>query len=227
MTGAGPRLAAVPGFRNEEKGRSPLAHLLHELNQPLTGLQCSMELAVAGPRPSDHYVRTLREGLELVSRMRDLVEALREVVQARETQIGTFALFHLDSLVSEVAVELEPIAAAESVRLIVLNSTPLPVHSHRVRVQRLVFRTLDSILSLTRKQCEMQVATVQEEDHACLMVTSTGGSSTASLSPFSRPELGLLVAQAGWEAMGATWTLSTSGEDQNLVIRMPLASLSK
>ena len=51
MTGAGPRLAAVPGFRNEEKGRSPLAHLLHEFNQPLTGLQCSMELVVAGPRP--------------------------------------------------------------------------------------------------------------------------------------------------------------------------------
>ena len=83
-----------------------------------------MELAVAGPRPTDHYVRTLREGLELVSRMRDLVEAIREVVQTRETQTGAFALFRLDSLVSEVAVELEPIAAAEGVRLIVLNSTP-------------------------------------------------------------------------------------------------------
>ena len=165
--------------------------------------------------------------MELVSRMRDLVEALREVVQAQETQTGTFALFHLDSLVSEVAVELEPIAAAESVRLIVLNSTPLPVHSHRVRVQRLVFRTLDSILSLTRKQREMQVATVQEEDHACLMVTSTGGPAATSAAPFSRPELGLLVAQAGWEAMGATWSLRASGEDQNLVIRMPLAWLLK
>ena len=80
---------------------------------------------------------------------------------------------------SEVAVELEPIAAAEGVRLIVLNSTPLPVHSHRVRVQSLVFRTLDSILSLTRKKCEMRVATVYEEDYGCLIVTSTDGSAVA------------------------------------------------
>lgn len=227
MTSVGPRLATSPQFRDEERGRSPLAHLLHELNQPLTGLQCSMELAVAGPRPTDHYVRTLREGLELVSRMRDLVEAIREVVQTRETQTGAFALFRLDSLVSEVAVELEPIAAAEGVRLIVLNSTPLPVHSHRVRVQSLVFRTLDSILSLTRKKCEMRVATVYEEDYGCLIVTSTDGSAVAARSPFSRPELGLLVAQAGWEAMGATWTSTRTGEDQNLVIRMPLASFAK
>ena len=30
--------------------RSPLGQLLHALNQPLTGLQCSMEVALAVPR---------------------------------------------------------------------------------------------------------------------------------------------------------------------------------
>ena len=73
----------------------------------------------------------------------------------------------------------------------------------------------------------MRVATVYEEDYGCLIVTSTDGSAVAARSPFSRPELGLLVAQAGWEAMGATWTSTRTGEDQNLVIRMPLASFAK
>jgi len=226
MSSARPRLATSIRLRTKEKGRSPLAHLLHELNQPLTGLQCSMELAVAGPRPSDHYVRTLQEGLELVSRMRDLVEALREVMQTQEGQTGESALFRLDSLVNEVAAELEPIAVAQEVRLIVLTSTPVPVHSHRARVQDLVFRTLDSILSLARDNCEMHVATVQEEDHACLMVSSTADPA-GERPPFSRPELGLLVAQAGWEAMGATWSLTRTGEELNLVIRMLPASSSK
>jgi len=53
--------------------------LLHALNQPLTGLQCSLELALVSPRPAEQYVRTLREGLELTGRMRVLVQAVREL----------------------------------------------------------------------------------------------------------------------------------------------------
>ncbi len=49
MSGSGPQLAPVPGNDLLSKNRSPLAHLLHALNQPLTGLECSLELAVAGP----------------------------------------------------------------------------------------------------------------------------------------------------------------------------------
>jgi hypothetical protein len=181
-----------------------------------------MELAVAGPRPTDQYVRTLREGLELISRMRVLVEAVREVVQTQEAQTGTSALFRLDNLVSEVAMEVEPIAAAKGVRCVVLRSAPLPVHDHRSQVAGLVFRTLDSILSLARENSEMHVAIVPEDDHACLILSFNEGA-TPEQSPFSRPELGLLVAQAGWQAIGATWTSTRTGAEQNLVIRMPLA----
>ena len=60
-------------------GAARLAQLLHALNQPLTGLQCSMEVALAGPRTLEQYVQGLREGLVLTERMRALVEAIREV----------------------------------------------------------------------------------------------------------------------------------------------------
>jgi hypothetical protein len=42
-----------------------MEQLLHGLNQPLTGLQCSMEVALAAPRTVEYYTQRLREGLEL------------------------------------------------------------------------------------------------------------------------------------------------------------------
>ena len=72
---------ALASFGKLEKmdARGPLAQLLHALNQPLTGLQCSMEVALASPRTVEQYAQGLREGLELTERMRALVEAIREV----------------------------------------------------------------------------------------------------------------------------------------------------
>ena len=77
MSDAGTQVA--PLHASQPQGRSPLAHLLHALNQPLTGLQCSLELALASPRRREEYVRTLREGLQLIERMRILVEGVREL----------------------------------------------------------------------------------------------------------------------------------------------------
>src|SRR5277367_1520624 len=71
----------------EAKHRGALAYLLHALNQPLTGLQCSLELAVAGPRRPEQYVRTLQESLELTLRMRLLVEAIRELTDDQEASV--------------------------------------------------------------------------------------------------------------------------------------------
>src|ERR1700676_3753274 len=83
MSGAAPQLASPRATEILPRGRSPLAHLLHALNQPLTGLQCSMELALSGPRRPEECVRTLREGLELTERMRILVEAIRELTDSQ------------------------------------------------------------------------------------------------------------------------------------------------
>src|SRR5579863_8354522 len=66
--------------------RSPLQHLLHALNQPLTGLHCSLELALVGQRTPEQYVRALSEGLELAGRMSVLVGAIRELVETEEVR---------------------------------------------------------------------------------------------------------------------------------------------
>ncbi len=60
---------------------SLLSQLLHALNQPLTGLQCSLELALSIPRSPQQYADCLGSGLELTGRMRNLVGAIRALVE--------------------------------------------------------------------------------------------------------------------------------------------------
>src|SRR5947209_4877827 len=118
-------VAAQPARESTGSGRSPLEQLLHGLNQPLTGLQCSMEVALASPRTADYYAQRLREGLELTERMRGLVNAIREVVdgereRARDNDrvdATDTEMFELQTLLREVMDELQPVAEVKRVHV--------------------------------------------------------------------------------------------------------------
>src|SRR5579863_8922683 len=117
--------------------RSPLQHLLHALNQPLTGLHCSLELALVGQRTPEQYVDAMREGLELTERMGVLVAAIREVVDLRgERQhdgsqpipvgAGYGEVTALDGLLREAVGELQPVAKAKPGNIYLYCDEPLP-----------------------------------------------------------------------------------------------------
>jgi len=243
MSSARPQPAPQPAAQTlreaTSKGRSPLAHLLHALNQPLTGLQCSLELAVAGPRPSEQYVRTLREGLELTGRMRILVEAIREVADSQPPDREEFDLLRLDELLRIAVADLLPVAQAKGVRLSLENHSPLPLRADRRSLTTLLFRFLDSVLSLTRAGGNLRIVAAPDRDEASLVVSWTSGPPPEH-SPFSRPEVGLLLARVGWERVGAEWihtgatspagtaegttaVMTTAAMTETCTIRLPLA----
>jgi len=223
MSGAGPELAPQPANQSLSWERTPLAHLLHALNQPLTGLQCSLELAVAGPRSREQYVHALREGLELTLRMRILVEAIRELADGQAEKPEPGETFRLDALLRETADDLRPVAETRKVHLQIAADAPLPVRSGRRQLATLMFRALESSLSMTREGGEFQVIAEPERDHAVLRVSWTEAPPPQH-SPFSRSELGLLLAQVGWERAGAEWTRTRTADMQTCTIRLPLAS---
>lgn len=223
MSGTGPQLAPQRLNGALPKGRSPLAHLLHALNQPLTGLQCSLELAVAGRRPIKQYIRTLREGLELTARMRILVEAIRELADTQASNCEEVEPFLLDALLRETADDLLPVAEAKSVHLLLVSPAPLPVRADRRRLATLLFRFLESALSLAQEGNDLQIVATPEPEHACLVVSWNPGP-LPEHSPFSRQELGLLIAQAGWEQAGAEWSHTRAEMTQTCTVRLPLAS---
>jgi len=203
--------------------RSPLAQLLHALNQPLTGLQCSMEVALASPRSPEQYVQGLREGLGLTERMRALVEAIREVVDGEEEKNEEREAADLETVLREVLDDLEPVAGEKAVRITLDCCTDFPmlVRAGRRGLSSLVFRTLESAQSLADRGSGLVIQTggVAAADGAAVVrVCWHAGTQSAE---FSRPELGLLVAQAGWERAGAKWERERTGNLETVTVRLP------
>lgn len=225
MSGAGPQLAPQRFHGALPHGRNLLAHLLHALNQPLTGLQCSLELAAASPQRREEYVRTLREGLELTGRMRILVEAIRELADTQPSDSETLTAVQFDALLRGTVEDLLPVAESHCVRLSLGNNARLKVWFDRDLLTGLVFRFLESALSLTRKGSELTITVAPEPEHARLIVSWSQGTAPQN-SPFSRQELALLLAQAGFERAGAEWTSSREETTQSCTVRLPLAPSS-
>lgn len=222
MSGAGSQLAAEPAGALP-KARTALAHLLHALNQPLTGLQCSLELATAGVRSAEQHIRTLREGLELTARMRILVAAVRELADIEQFVAEPAEPWLLDALLREEMDDLLPVAEACKVRLLLANQSHLPVQADRGHLSRLLFRLLESVLSLAEEGSEVQVVTARERERGQLEISWTPGAPPEH-SPFSTPELGLLIAQAGWERVGGEWSYSRGCATPICTIILSLAS---
>ena len=205
------------------KGRSPLAHLLHALNQPLTGLQCSLELAVASPRTSEQYRDTLRDGLELTARMRILVEAIRELAEAESPEPEVIEILSLGSLLRQTVEDLLPVAETKRVQISFSGSVPLPVRAVRQMLPTLIFRFLESALSLTEAGGVLCIATEQQREEGRIAVSWNEAKRLPEYSPFSRPELGLLIASAGWKRMGADCVSERTDNVHKATVRFPLA----
>ncbi len=217
---------------------SPLAQLLHALNQPLTGLQCSMEVALAGSRTVAYYVERLREGLKLTERMRALVEAMREVTDGETEKTEPPEIIELQTLLREGLDDLRPVAEVRNIRIMLDGPAAalLPVKAGRRKLSALVFRVLDSVLSLADRGSALRIETGSAGVSADVAggVGAGGGAEDAWVrigwhagpraAEFSRPELGLLVAQAGWERMGAKWERERTENRETVTVRLPRIS---
>src|SRR5258708_31834452 len=126
-----------------------MAYLLHALNQPLTGLQCSLELSLVGPRTPEQYIGAMRDGLELTARMRILVETIRELVDAEQNDLTETEVVSLHNLLEQTTNELQPIAEAKNATIRLHSDTTLSVRAERNRLEPEVFRSLDHAFSST------------------------------------------------------------------------------
>jgi hypothetical protein len=137
--------------------------------------------------------------------MRVLVEAIREVADAAPSEIVESAEFSLLELVRETADDLGPVALENRINVVIDGDDCLTVRANKRRWAALMFRLLDSTLSLASSGGTMQIAICAEASGTRLSVTLSEVV-LPEHSPVSRQELGLLVAQAGWEQAGAQWS---------------------
>jgi signal transduction histidine kinase len=221
QAGAAEGAAGLP----QKAARSVLAQLLHALYQPLTGLQCSMEVALARPRTAEQYASSLREGLELTERMRILVEAIGEVSDAdvdAEMKGDKSEQKELEwsTLLREVVDDLAPVAEVNRVQITLdcPDTSSIQVRAGRLRLATALFRLLESALSLAAGGSDLRIEAGAAAAEVWLRVRWSGGAPPVA---FSRPELGLLVAQAGWERAGAQWERERIETLETVTIRLP------
>jgi phospho-acceptor domain-containing protein len=219
-------LAIVVGGDGGEEPASrfnPLAVLLHELNQPLTGLQCSLELATVGSRTPEQYLNALHQGLELVARMRMLVEALREVADTGQNASAPLDTIALDSLLRNTVDDLRPVADSRAI-LIDVDGKPFP---RLCRVQHGVaatlFRVIDSALSLAAANSVLRIHLGALDQQAAVAISWMAESKETGRLALSPPDLGLLVARASWESAGGQWDTEVSPANHSVNLLLPWA----
>jgi len=205
--------------------RSPRAQLLHALNQPLTGLQCSMEVALATSRTPAQYMRVLREGLELTERMRALVEAIREVTDVEEEKPEKPESIALKTVLRETMDDLKPVAAIKNIcmRLDGPETFAVAMSAGGRTVSSALFRLLESAVSLAARDHELLVEAGSAPAEAWFRVKWRA---VRPSSVLSRPELGLMVARASLERAGARWQRERSETWETVTVRLPSVSKS-
>jgi signal transduction histidine kinase len=200
-----------------EGGGGVLSKLLHALNQPLTGLQCSMEVALAAPRTTEQYVQTMREGLELTARMRALAGAISEVVNEEGTQDSADE-FEFSALLRQVVEELAPVAEARQIRMVCnVSLVSSQVKASRARMQTAMFRLTECALALAEVGSAVQISATTAFDDIRMQLSWNG---VAAVS-WSISEAGLLVAQAACERAGARWERNKTESLRSVTIWLP------
>jgi signal transduction histidine kinase len=220
-----PQCAAAKNKSNTTR-RSPMAQLLHALNQPLTGLQCSMEVALACPRTREQYVRGLHDGLKLTERMRALVAAIREVAdteeeqteEAQRTEPGTT---DLRILLREAVEDLRPVGEAKNISIAMdLSSAAAVIKARRSDLSGAMFRLLDATLALANSGTALRIESGSGSSEGWFRIQwQTPREEEPPV--LSQPELGLLIAQAQLERSGAEWLREATEDGERLTVRIP------
>jgi hypothetical protein len=161
--------------------------------------------------------------------MRTLVSAIRELVEG-EREIKSDAIedrVDLQEILREVMTDLEPVAEVNRVQLMLgSNATGAWVKGGRPKLSALVFRMLESALSEAVRGSALRIeigekigeAGGEATDFAWFRMAWQTAVRWSELSP---PELGLLVAQATWEQVGAQWARERTETAETVTVRLP------
>ncbi len=177
------------------------ADLLHAINQPLTALQCSLELSMSLPRNARAYEVTIRSSLELTQRLRLIVEALREITEWKST-LSPAEVFPASVLVREVMEELLPVAESRRVEVRILGNLNFSIMGYRRLISTGLFRLLEASLGLTEEGNTLKILGIEEQSAGCLVLSWTPVVAEEETMR-SRLHLCSMIAQHGLRQAGA------------------------
>jgi signal transduction histidine kinase len=147
-------MTAAPMSALQEKGRDAgmarqrgqlIADLFHAVNQPITALQCSVELSLRRPPSEQQYRDTLQAALQHAEQIARQVAGIRELLQADDPGDNPEVL-SLAAFLHELVTDLEPVAESLGVRFSLTEEASCHIRIEPHRLQQALFYLLEYAL---------------------------------------------------------------------------------
>lgn len=228
-----PRLTQPAGPIAASEAKPLLADLFHALNQPLTTMRCSLELALHQPRSLEQYREEVRGALERAEQVIRLVAGIRQLVEAEDPGDDRRVPI-LESALREVVADLAPLAELLQVRLLVRCDSPGQVRFEAHRLRQALFLLLEFALSSSPCGAAVEIHLAESAQECVLTVTTIPiGIAAEETAAEDEPEwkakeleqrLGLATARRMFETAGGHFGAEENGEPRRLEIRLPRAA---
>ncbi len=216
--------------------RELISDLFHALNQPLTTLRCSLELALQQPRTAKQYRDGLSVALKHAEQIAWLATGIRELLEADDADDRQ--VLALEVCLQETVVDLLPVAETAGVRLSFHRGSPCRVFFEPRRLRQALFHLLEYVLRGSRTAAAVNIEAAERGEEAVLVVTTSSqdvpcpqnsvAGPAANGSEGKAPELarrlGLAIARGIFQAAGGGLCLEGSGDCLSVKVRLPLAS---
>lgn len=209
-----------------------ISQLFHALSQPLTSLHCSLEVALFEPRSAAQYQQTLRDSLGFTGQVTELVEAVRELLDADEPSQSSRTL-SLSSYLEESVRDLFPVAQSLGKKLTV-STVRGEVFMDPQRLQQAVRGLLQSAVDDCTPGGTVRVESVNRMAETVIRV-ATSRKDVVEPAKAARQEgriesnalrrsLRLDVARRIFETAGGSFGLTNDGPDWLCEVVLPTHS---
>jgi hypothetical protein len=201
---------------DREKRRRYLSEAFHALAQPITGLQCGLEVAIAKPRTETEYKKRIGAALEVTSTFRELAAALRDLTEADDVGEHPEKL-HLPTFFIQLCESLERLADLHETTLMFNCVPPVNVDADCERLLKTLVFLGDQLL-----KTEGNVQFTTRDLGLCVEITlkETSGEKSSRLR---NPEsvIRLNAAENYLETIGGRLSVIPNG----YVITLPVAKV--
>lgn len=201
--------------------RELAAEMFHSLSQPLTVVQCSLELSLANDSSPQEFRASVEAALENTQRVRQRLDVAREMINADDPGDTSDAV-SLELLLQRLAEELLPLAASQDCMLQV-SGRPLRVRTNPGKLERAFFYLLEFLLSASDSGGCIQVQAAGD-GQAEVAITASGCARSLVQGLQREDNAQLRVAHRILKALGGEWHAeSQSLNEVCCTVYLPLA----
>ena len=221
------------GFTEREAAdpRGFVSDVLHKLSQPLTALQCCLELSLLRDRTCEAFRVSVESALQNADRLRQSVWLLRELSETEDPG-NTSMPVELRRLLQDLREDFRPVFESAGGRFDI-SCRPVQVRGNAARLTRAFFYLFDYLLrDSLGASLSVHGERIQRTHrrHVEIRMTFSGGRSAAVSGddPSDPVSAGAVeIARRTFRAVGGDLTLMDSAAGQSVwIATLPLAARS-